>query len=324
MNVFQGTKRAKEQEQLIAGQQERLEQLDQAFERIAGTSGAAINILETIEQERDRFDKALTPVVGHIRQIQAAELEYGGKEDLLRRKLTLLASEQEDTAGQYHQAAEEIRGSKDRILSAAEEGGALADPAREAKKSAEELSKGVDKIAEELSGMEDLGRQMGVISLNAAIEAGRMGESGRKFVGAAEEIRVYAGKYQSTADELKKQAEECRKQLAKVQEKIAFLSKGLEGQKGKVAEAAGSFDGGMERLERAEVQDISARLNTFLKEWEEALTAREDLGACYEEALTHMEQAGECFMNEQQFLVRLREQWEKVRQETENREAQEN
>ena len=69
MNVFQGTKRAKEQEQLIAGQQERLEQLDQAFERIAGTSGAAINILETIEQERDRFDKALTPVVGHIRQI---------------------------------------------------------------------------------------------------------------------------------------------------------------------------------------------------------------------------------------------------------------
>lgn len=322
MNVFQGTKRAKEQEQMIAGQQERLEQLNQAFDRIAGTSGAAMNILETIEQERDRFDKALTPVVGHIRQIQAAELEYSGKEDLLRRKLTLLASEQEDTAGQYHQAAEEIRNGKERMVSAAEEGGALSEPALEAKKSAEELCKGVEKMAEDLSKMEDLGRQMGVISLNAAIEAGRMGESGHKFVGTAEEIRVYAGKYQSAAEELKKQAEELKKQFAEAQKKIALLSEGLENQQSKVREAAGSFDGGMERLERAEVQDISARLNTFLKEWEEALTAREDHEACYEEALTHMEQAGECFMNEQQFLVQLREQWEKVRTETENREPQ--
>lgn len=322
MNVFQGTKRAKEQEQMIAGQQERLEQLDQAFDRIAGAAGTAMNILGTLEQEQERFDKALTPVVGHIRQIQAAELDYGSKEDLLRRKLTLLASEQEDTAGQYHQAAEEIRSSKEQVLSAAEEGGALAGPACEITKSAEEFCTGMDKIAEELSRMEDLGRQMGVISLNAAIEAGRMGESGRKFVGAAEEIRVYAGKYQSMAEGLKKQTEGLKKQLSEAQEKIAAFSEQLQEQTDKVAKAAGSFSGGMERLERAEVQDISARLNTFLKEWEEAFTAREEHGACYEEALTHMEQAGECFMNEQQFITQLREQWEKVRQETERRKQQ--
>lgn len=322
MNVFQGTKRVKEQEQMIAGQQEKLQELDQSLERIAGAAGTAMNILETIEQEQDRFDKALTPVVGYIRQIQAAEMEYGGKEDLLRRKLTLLASEQEDTAGQYHQAAEEIRSGSRQALSAAEEGGALTGPACALTEAAEELDKSMDSLGEGLAQMEELGRQMGVISLNAAIEAGRMGDSGRKFVGAAEEVRVCAGKYQSTAEELKKQAEELKKQLSEAREKMASLSEQLKGQKDKATEAADSFAGGMERLERAEVQDISARLNTFLKEWEEALTAREEHGACYEEALTHMEQAGECFMNEQQFLTQLREQWEKVRKETGDREQE--
>ncbi len=48
---------------------------------------------------------------------------------------------------------------------------------------------------ENLDQMEEFGKQMGVLSLQAAIEAGRLGEDGRQFVEAAEDIRTYAANY---------------------------------------------------------------------------------------------------------------------------------
>ncbi len=68
-----------------------------------------------------------------------------------------------------------------------------------------ELSHGMDEMRNMLDDVVELGKQMGVISLNAAVEAGRMGEGGKKFVEAAEEVRELSGKYQQATSTLAQQ-----------------------------------------------------------------------------------------------------------------------
>lgn len=65
-----------------------------------------------------------------------------------------------------------------------------------------ELSQGMEEMRNMLEDVVDLGKQMEILSLNAAVEAGRMGESGRKFVEAAEEVRGLSDKYQQTTGAL--------------------------------------------------------------------------------------------------------------------------
>ena len=54
-----------------------------------------------------------------------------------------------------------------------------------------------ESVEEALQKLADISQNMGVLALGAAIEAGRMGEDGRKFVTAAEEVRVNAEQYTS-------------------------------------------------------------------------------------------------------------------------------
>lgn len=65
-----------------------------------------------------------------------------------------------------------------------------------------ELSHGMEEMRNMLEEVVELGKQMEVLSLNAAVEAGRMGEGGRKFVEAAEEVRGLSDKYQQTTSTL--------------------------------------------------------------------------------------------------------------------------
>lgn len=71
--------------------------------------------------------------------------------------------------------------------------------------------------------MSDYSKQMSVLSLNAAIEAGRMGEQGKDFVKAAEEIRGYTVNYNAAIAELTTLMDEQEAWSAKIDEQIHHL-----------------------------------------------------------------------------------------------------
>ena len=80
------------------------------------------------------------------------------------------------------------------------------------------------KWQESVGRMGELSRDMSVLMLNAAIEAGRMGETGREFVTAAEQVRAFAEGYEREANGLLEQfgAEEGR--LAELEEQTQHLN----------------------------------------------------------------------------------------------------
>lgn len=76
---------------------------------------------------------------------------------------------------------------------------------------------------ENLDQMEEFGKQMGVLSLQAAIEAGRLGEDGRQFVEAAEDIRSYAANYDKVIAQTREQLEQSDDRLNELEKQVHHL-----------------------------------------------------------------------------------------------------
>ena len=100
-----------------------------------------------------------------------------------------------------------------------------------------ELSNGMEEMRKMLDDVVELGKQMEVLSLNAAVEAGRMGEGGRKFVEAAEEVRGLSDKYQQTTSTLAQQ--------------LQMVGLKWQRSKGEIEEAEGRLKQQYERLGEA-------------------------------------------------------------------------
>ena len=71
--------------------------------------------------------------------------------------------------------------------------------------------------------MEEFGKQMGVLSLQAAIEAGRLGEDGRQFVEAAENIRTYTVNYDKVIAQTREQLEQSDERLNELEKQVHYL-----------------------------------------------------------------------------------------------------
>lgn len=83
-------------------------------------------------------------------------------------------------------------------------------------------------IHERAGRMMELSKNMSVLSLNAAIEAGRMGESGAKFIAAAEEIRSFSENYEREARELEETLAKSDARIGELEEQVHYLNELLK------------------------------------------------------------------------------------------------
>lgn len=89
------------------------------------------------------------------------------------------------------------------------------------KEEAKEIQACVDR-------MKDFSKNMTVISLNTAIEAGRLGETGRKFVASLDELCSYTGYYDSEVRQLEEKLRESDAKWEALEEQIQHLNKLLK------------------------------------------------------------------------------------------------
>lgn len=79
------------------------------------------------------------------------------------------------------------------------------------------------KYSGHIGKMSEYCKQMGVLALNSAIEAGRLGDSGKAFVDTCEVIRTYATNYETEIGLMKEELAESNERIAYMEEQIRHL-----------------------------------------------------------------------------------------------------
>ena len=186
----------KDRERELAACQAALEEAEQRLSKMSLMwieAGQRLSEIERDQRELERRFKKVTTAADGVSRESQRQLDFNQR--ILQR------------AGDIVEKQESLRAAQEQVRS--EVGNAAAEtPVSLAKIIAPitaELSNGMEEMRKMLEDVVEIGRQMGVLSLNAAVEAGRMGESGRKFVEAAEEVREMSDHYQQTTATLAQQ-----------------------------------------------------------------------------------------------------------------------
>lgn len=137
-----------------------------------------------------------------------------------------------EKAGQMEQEENQVRASFRGVL---EETTSLVDankhftsPSKYLNEVPGKLRNREEKLKKYLEQMEEYNKQMGVLALDAAIEAGRLGEGSKQFVASAEAVRSYAANYDEVIGQVKQQLEDAKEETARLEEEIHRLVKLLK------------------------------------------------------------------------------------------------
>ncbi len=110
----------------------------------------------------------------------------------------------------------------------AQEKGYLQSPAQALQQAQVQMAENIRRVYEVLGQMQDFSKQMSTLSLNCAIEAGRLGAGGRKFIDAAEDVRKLSSSYESAAKEVGSQMDEVRVQFEQMGKQVRELTEALK------------------------------------------------------------------------------------------------
>lgn len=124
---------------------------------------------------------------------------------------------------EYSQLAELMQQQMDAVTELVEDNKHVTSPAKYLTEAPAGLRQSNESYEKQLDEMAEYGRQMGVMALNAAIEAGRMGDSAKQFVAASEEIRQTALVYEKAAITMKEELASSKAKIEELEDNIHRL-----------------------------------------------------------------------------------------------------
>lgn len=124
---------------------------------------------------------------------------------------------------EYGQLTELLQQQMDSVTRLVEENKHVTSPAKYLTEAPAAMKQSNESYEKQLDEMTEYGRQMGVMALNAAIEAGRMGDSAKQFVAVSEEIRQTALAYEKAAVTMKEEIISSKAKIEEMEETIHRL-----------------------------------------------------------------------------------------------------
>ena len=171
------------------------------------------------------MDKELTKVVSQAYDT----LEEAGESmkvlEQLAMELTSMRGQMEDDERDKRKLQEVADRQIEQMAVIVEENKNSIEPVSALQETKTALKNDAEAIHAEVIHMMEYAKQMTVSSLNCAIEAGRMGDSGKSFVEAAEDVRMLSSAYERAATVVDRQLNDLEKRLRQMDEQIVSLMK---------------------------------------------------------------------------------------------------
>ena len=248
---------------------------------------------------------------------QAAADQEKTKETLLRAsEKTALSSESlEREHAALESASQALRQDKDAVTEMIENGRHSTDIAKNLFASADSLKDRAHAMTETVDQMEVMGRNMSVLALNSAIEAGRLGAGSERYVQAAEQVRNYAEQYGTAAREIGvtlKELNEAFESLTETCKRVTDLQMKNSVLLGKTLQRLTDDENAARKAitSREDMETIAS----LRAEMEELLTLREETSSLLSNLKEEMDKTGEGLMEGRSTCQNMEERVKKLQE----------
>lgn len=291
---------AKELERKLNNTQYELESLKSRMNRIQGHTQQIPPLFETQIIAQSEMDKELTKVVGRTYDLIEGAGESVKVLEELAMELTAMRGQLEDEEQDKKKLLEAARRQKEQVDAVLTGSRQLQEPVKMIQEAQNALTGDAEKMRSGLKQMLDYAKQMTVLSLNCAIEAGRMGESGRKFIEAAEEVRLLSSAYERAAQLSAQQLDGMEKRISQLEAQTAALTKSCKENNACVTRLSKSVSEQDEICTNAAERHYLEKAAAISDNLKKISQNNNTIDSFSHQTLNDIENLGESFMSEQE------------------------
>lgn len=246
------------------------------------------------------MDKELTKVVSQAYETLEETGESMRTLEQLAMELTSMRGQMEDEE-QDKKKLQDVAGKQiEQMAVIVEENKNSIEPVSALAETKTALKNNAETMHMEIDHMLDYAKQMTVSSLNSAIEAGRMGDIGKTFVEAAEDVRMLSSAYERAAGAVARQLDEMDRRIRQLDEQVAALMKSNKDTNLSISRLSKNITQQDEICTRAAERhylEKAAAISDYIKRISQSSHHIDEL---QHQTLSDIERIGDSFMSEQE------------------------
>lgn len=248
-----------------------LQRIKETLEQIVKETADNASMFEAnyseIEDSQRQMEVNVTQVSDNIRSTAQLAEQSITMETNLSHVIRETVGRMKGSELEYAQLVEQLHGQVEECLALVDQNKHFTSPSKALNEGIGGIRSQNEEYLEALEKIQEGSKQIGVLALNSAIEAGRMGDSGKQFVSAAEEIRSFAADFESATAKIIQQMKEEQEHVAKMEEQIHKLVGLLKDNNVSMSKLLKMNQNTIRMVERSSIRPYS----TEVAEWKEQI-----------------------------------------------------
>jgi len=280
--------------------QYQLENVQMQMSSVQGYTQQMLPHFEAQITAQSAMDKELTKVVSQAYDTLEEAAESMRVLEQLAMELTSMRGQMEDEE-QDKKKLQEVAGKQiEQMAVIVEENKNSIEPVTALQETRTALKNDTEAMHAEVDHMLDYAKQMTVSSLNCAIEAGRMGDAGKNFVEASEDVRLLSSAYERAAATVRRYLDDMEKRIYQLEEQTAALLKSNKDTNVSISRLSKNITQQDEICTRAAERhylEKAAAISDYIKKISQN---SHRIDALQHQTLSDIEHIGDSFMSEQE------------------------
>lgn len=290
----------KELQDRIDQAESELESMQEKMRQAANGTQQMLPCFESQIVAQSEMDKELTKIVSFTHDTMAANHENEQALEQLAIEFTNVRAMLQDDETERNKIKESVHKQAKQADAAAEKNKQCAAFAEQLQKVYKGFAVNVERMQSQLKVMVDFSKDMSVLSLNCAIEAGRLGESGRNFISASEDVRQMSCAYEQAAQAVTSQLAELEEQILEMEKQALGLSKGLSDGQAGITHLTKNISDNVDLCEKSVQRATPKKMSALTDYLKKISQNHRTIGMLQQQTLDEMEQIGKSFMDEQE------------------------
>lgn len=199
------------------------EKMKEVLAQIPGRRGKLESRLSSMEEREKSIHIDFEQVMENTEDLTIHAIHNVEEESKLLQKMDAYSKELKAAVEDYMQLKEMVMQHNEDVTNLVEHNKHYTTPSKYLTEVPATIRQTCQSYENRLEEMAESSRQMSVMAVNAAIEAGRMGDAGKQFVVVSESIRQKALDYEKTALDMKEELTDAQERIKELEDVIGRL-----------------------------------------------------------------------------------------------------